>query len=192
MFQVGIIWHLVNLIHLVDLFFFIGLINLIDNFSEASFTCSKNQLWICFRCSVASCSQEHLSLHHRDSTKCFPYRFLLSYSHIPYFGVGLLSPNIHLTLRVCQTEGEGNYLVASRDIAAGEVLITLLLHLGCIAKLNVLFFGLYMFVNWPKTLNSDTQPDFFWRLSKIDDFEMHTELYLCRGIGSVFFLFKKF
>ena len=87
MFQVGIIWHLVNLIHLVDVFFFIGLINLIDNFSEASFTCSKNQLWICFRCSVASCSQEHLSLHHRDSTKCFPYRFLLSYSHIPYFGV---------------------------------------------------------------------------------------------------------
>ena len=69
---------------------------------------------------------------------------ILSYSHLD---AGLFSPNIHLTLRVCQTEGEGNYLVASRDIAAGEVLITLLLHLGCIAKLNVLFFGLYMFVN---------------------------------------------
>ena len=45
-----------------------------------------NQSTMNFRCSAASCSQEHLSLH-RDSTRCFPYRLLLksSYSLDNYF-----------------------------------------------------------------------------------------------------------
>ena len=41
-----------------------------------------NQSTMNSRCSTASCSQEHLSLH-RDSTRCFPYRWL-SKAHIPW------------------------------------------------------------------------------------------------------------
>ena len=113
-------------------------------------------------------------------------------SYFPNLGADLLFPNIHLTTRVrqlyslfwCakhiqlttrvdQTEEEGNYLAASRDIAAGEVLpfffilvcicfvfvfvfhscilrdiavgeVTLLLCLGCPTQLICLFWIVYV------------------------------------------------
>ena len=65
---------------------------------------------------------------------------MLIYSHLFY-------NEIHICpTRVRHTEGEGNYLVASRDIDAGEV--TLLIHMYTLVLLLVTLVLVYVLVNF--------------------------------------------
>ena len=54
----------------------------------------KKRNWLLYRCSVACCSEEHLSLH-RDSVKCFPYRSL---PRLVWCGVGCISQKSYSSL----------------------------------------------------------------------------------------------